>query len=98
VVEPSDDRWLLVVPDGKEVLAGEIQTSGQALAVRTRQQLLVDLTSWFIRHSIALAVLLNDLGDRLEELLDPETRATLETIGPEGKPGWLEYMRQLVSQ
>ncbi|MGH2543851.1 MAG: TrmB family transcriptional regulator, partial [Ardenticatenaceae bacterium] len=92
VVEPSDTRWLLVVPDGEEVLAGEVQTSGQALAVRTRQHLLVDLTTWFIRHSIALVVVLNDLGDRLEELLDPETRATLAAIGPEGEPGWLEYM------
>ncbi len=94
-------RWLILVPDGIEVLAGEIGPGDQALAVRTRQRLLVELTAWYIRHSIALAAVLNDLGGRLQELLGPETRSALASLGPrgpQGDGGWLEYMRQLLSR
>jgi hypothetical protein len=67
------------------------------LAVRTRQRLLIELATWYIRHSIALAAILNDLGSGLEQFLAPETRsilASLETNG-HGK-GWLEHMVRLV--
>jgi HTH-type transcriptional regulator, sugar sensing transcriptional regulator len=98
-VAPEErDHWLVIVPDDAEVLAGEISSSEDALAVRTRQRLLVDLTSWYIRHSIALAAILHDLGDRLDHLLDPETRAILQSVGPgQHKGSWLEHMRQLLS-
>jgi predicted transcriptional regulator len=97
VAPEGRDRWLVLVPDDAEVLAGEIGASEEALAVRTRQRLLVDLISWYIRHSIALAAILNDLGDRLDRLLDPETRAILQSVGPSlHNGGWLEHMRQLL--
>jgi hypothetical protein len=81
------------------MLSGEIDASGEALTVRSRQVLLVDLAEWFIRHSIALAALLNDFGTRLDGLLQPETRATLAAAGPGGaQGGWLEYMRWLLSR
>src|SRR4051794_36201135 len=35
-------RWLVLIPDHAEVLAGEIGTSEETLAVRTRQGLLVE--------------------------------------------------------
>ena len=97
---PQDrSRWLLLVPDGAEMLSGEIDASGEALTVRSRQVLLVDLAEWFIRHSIALAALLNDFGTRLDGLLQPETRATLAAAGPGGaQGGWLEHMRWLLSR
>ncbi|HBY98032.1 MAG: hypothetical protein M5U01_05800 [Ardenticatenaceae bacterium] len=92
-------RWLVLVPDGAEVLAGEIGPDDEALAVRTRQRLLVELSSWYTRHSIALASVLNDLGDRLDQLLAPETRAILASIGPaERDRGWLKHMRRLLSR
>ncbi len=97
-VAPEErSRWLVVVPDGAEVLAGEIIGDDDALAVRTHQRLLVDLATWYIRHSIALAAVVNELGSRLPELLSPETRAILVSVGPGGESGgWLEYMRHLL--
>ena len=92
-------RWLVLVADGTEMLAGERGAGDEVIGVRTRQPLLVQLVSWYIWHSIALATLLNDLNDRLEQVLDPETRARLQTLGSsEQRGGWLEYMRQLLSQ
>lgn len=96
---PRDDRrYLMIVPDESEMLAGEIGPSEKALAIRTRQKLLVDLSTWHIRNSIALAAILTDVGDRLEGLLTPETRAILGSVGEgESQGSWLEYMRQLLS-
>jgi HTH-type transcriptional regulator, sugar sensing transcriptional regulator len=92
--QPS--RWLVLVPDGKEVLAGEIQAAGEALSVRTRQKLLVDLAAGYIRHSIALAALVTDLGEQLDGLLSPQTHAMLDSLH-EGEHGdWLQQMRRLL--
>ncbi len=94
-------RWLILVPDAAEMLVGEIGSGDQSLAVRTRQRVLVELTAWYIRHSIALATLLNDLGERLEDLLDPQTRSVLASVGPGGPQkhsDWLEHMRQLLNR
>jgi predicted transcriptional regulator len=92
-------RWLVLVPDGAELLAGEIGAGDDTLAVRTRQRLLVDLASWYIRHSIALAAVLSDLDNQLERLLEPETLATLRSVGPtSGGHGWLEHMRSLLKR
>jgi hypothetical protein len=95
----KQSRWLVLVSDGAELLAGEINSEEETLAVRTRQPLLVELASWYTRHSIALAVVLNDLGGRLEDLLRPETRSVLESMGPaEPNGGWLGYMRRLLGR
>ncbi|HSJ54729.1 MAG TPA: helix-turn-helix domain-containing protein [Anaerolineae bacterium] len=97
-VQPDDSaRWLVIVADGGEVLTGQMGPGQEAQAIRTRQHLLVDLSAGFIRHSIALATLLEDLGGRLPALLKPETRAILASAGPGGQRGdWLEYMSQLM--
>jgi predicted transcriptional regulator len=96
----QEQRYLVLVPDESEVLAGQIGPSQEdAMAVRTRQKLLVDLARWHIRNSIALAAILVDLGDRLDSLLAPETRAVLGAIGPGGPYGsWLEYMNRMLNQ
>lgn len=99
VAPEQRQRWLVLVPDSAEVLAGEIGSDQAALAIRTHQRLLVDLVSWYIRHSVALAALLDDLGDRLPDSLAPETRAILQAIGPDARNGgWLGHMRQLLSR
>ena len=91
-------RWLVLVSDDAEVLAGGIDQSEETLTIRTRQRVLVELAAWYIRHSIALATLLNDLGSRLKHLLKPETKSVLASNGPAGqKAGWLEHMFQLLS-
>jgi predicted transcriptional regulator len=93
------ERWLVLIPDQKEVLAGEIKPAGEALAVRTCQKMLVSLATWYIRHSIALSALLKDAGDQIDAWLTPETRGVLESIGPGGRGGgWLEHMRQLLTK
>jgi sugar-specific transcriptional regulator TrmB len=97
VVDIPDVRWLLLVSDGKEMLAGEIPANQDASAVRTRQALLVKMTSWFVQHAIALGVLLLEGGDCLENQLTPDARAMLAEVDPHGPDGWLAYMRQLLN-
>ncbi|MDQ5826452.1 MAG: hypothetical protein M3441_19850 [Chloroflexota bacterium] len=97
VAPERGERWLVVVQDGMEVLASEIGQGGEAFAVRTRQPILVELISWYVRHSIALATISADLGDRLPEMLSPETLTVLASVGPGGPgDGWLEHMRRAV--
>ena len=97
VIDTQDSRWLMLVPDQETVLVGEIPTRGEASTVRSRQRLLVNMTAWFIRHSIALAALLQDMGEQIEAHLTPQTRAVLAVVGPQGTHGWLAYMRELLS-
>jgi HTH-type transcriptional regulator, sugar sensing transcriptional regulator len=97
VIDTQDSRWLMLVPDEETVLVGEIPANGEASTVRSRQRLLVKMTAWFIRHSIALAALLQDMGEQIEAHLTPQTRDVLAAVGPEGTHGWLAYMRELLS-
>jgi sugar-specific transcriptional regulator TrmB len=96
-VDTQDARWLMLVPDEDAVLAAQIAAGGETSSVRSRQQLLVSMTAWFIRHSIALAVMLQDIGEQVEAQLAPQTRTVLAAIGPEGSRNWLTYMRELLS-
>ena len=96
VVVTTEARWLLLIPDGEEVLIGEIAIGGETSVARTRQRLLIAMTTWFIWHSIALAVLLLNVGEDLEAKLDEQTRATLTAVGPYGSGGWLAYMRRML--
>lgn len=90
-------RWLLLSVDGAELLAGEIGQQGQALSVRTRQNMLVNLSTSYIQNSIALASILSSLGDRLDALLDPQIAAAINTLHPfRGDAPWLKTMRDLV--
>ena len=96
VVETLDARWLMLVSDGEEVLIGEVTAGSETSVVRTRQRLLIAMTTWFIWHSIALAALLLHAGEELEVKLDAQTRAALTAVGPHGSGGWLAYMRRLL--
>jgi predicted transcriptional regulator/ferredoxin len=99
VLPPQSTRWLVLIPDQNEVLAGEVSSEGHALAVRTRQKLMVDLSTWYIRHSIAIAAMMVDLGNQLEDIISPETRAILNSITPAGSnESWLENMQRLLER
>lgn len=91
-------RWLIVNVDDAELLAGEIGVhDDDTLAVRTRQRLVVDAVSWYMRHTVAVGSLLSDAGDRLPELLTPEARSVLAAVGPDSpNGGWLEHMMDLL--
>ena len=95
VVETPNARWLTLVFDAREVLVGEI-AGDETSIVRTRQALLVTMSAWYIRHSIALAVLLMAAGEELDAILDEKTQAILASVGPQGSGGWWAYMRQLL--
>jgi hypothetical protein len=96
-IVPEQSRgWLIIIADNAELLAGEISSDMDALSIRTRQALLVDMTGWYIRHSIALAAVLNDLGNQLERMIEPETRALLRAIGTQPDGDWLAQLRRLL--
>lgn len=97
-IAPADDRrWLLAVADQSELLAGEITPHQEALAVRTQQKMLVRLTGSYIQNSIALASILNSLGNRLEPMLDPQTRDALDTLQPLKTQGrWIDELREMI--
>jgi len=95
----TEQRWLVLVADEAEMLAGEIGSHGEVLAVRTRQQLQVDLAGWYIRHTMALTVLLSDLRRRENHLLEPEAEALLRSVDlGDRHGGWLDQMRALVGR
>jgi DNA-binding MarR family transcriptional regulator len=89
-------RWLVVVPDGEAMLAGEIGPGDQAQAVQTRQAMLVNLAGKYIRYHVALAAILLDAGDHLEEMLDPRTLAVLNSLIPGGN--WMDEMKRLLKR
>ncbi len=97
VAPDLERRWLVAVPDAQEVLAGEVTRSGEALAVRTRQRLLVELASWYIRQSITLAAMLADLGSDLDHLMSADTRQALQALRrrADGR-GWLDHLMGIV--
>jgi HTH-type transcriptional regulator, sugar sensing transcriptional regulator len=92
VTPDQQEHGLIVIRDEAEMLVGTLGT--QATAIRTRQTSLIEMTTWYLRHSITLAALVTDLGDTLEDNLKPETRQLLRSIGNGGS--WLDYIRQIV--
>jgi hypothetical protein len=92
VTPPESARWLIVIRDGTDMVAGTM--GAEAVAIRTRQPGLIELVNQYIRHSLTLAAILNDLGGNLEAMLQPGTRTLIQTIGH--GDSWLELMRRLV--
>jgi HTH-type transcriptional regulator, sugar sensing transcriptional regulator len=93
----TDQRWLVLVADEAEMLAGEIGPHDDVLAVRTRQRLQVDLAGWYIRHSMALTAVLSELRNRHDSALTPETEALLRSVDlSDRRGGWLDQMRALM--
>jgi HTH-type transcriptional regulator, sugar sensing transcriptional regulator len=93
----TDQRWLVLVADDAEMLAGELGPQDDVLAVRTRQRLQVDLAGWYIQHSMALTAVLNELRSRPDQELAPETQALLQSVDlGDRRGGWLDHMRALV--
>lgn len=96
-IASEGQHWLVLVADDAEMLAGEIGRHGEPLGVRTRQQLQVNLASWYIRHSLALTAVLDELSRRQDQALDPETRALLKAADAPGRRGgWLDQLRALL--
>ena len=93
----ADQRWLVLVSDDAEMLAGEIGPQDDVLAVRTRQRLQLDLASWYIRHSMALTAVLSELRSRQDQAIGPKAQALLRAADPnDRRGGWLDQMRALL--
>lgn len=95
----STVRYLLLLRDEFETVAGEIDHQNRVQAIRTRQKLIVDLISWHIRNSIALGAIITDTGEKLDNLLGRHAWSALTSIGAcYGKNNWLAHLRQLLEQ
>lgn len=81
---PSNDaRWLLLIGDKRQAVAGEITPAG-APAVATHHRLIVELITAYIRQSLALAILADDLGDQFKGLLSRQAHEVLDALQPKG--------------
>jgi sugar-specific transcriptional regulator TrmB len=89
----DNSRWLTVIRDSNEIFVGAISRE-EVTGIRTKQRRLVEMTSWYIRHSIAVAQLLNDLGSQVDQLLNPITQAYLESGRPDAR--WLKSLLSLL--
>ena len=92
ITPDQQTHGLVVIQDGVEMLVGT--TGINAAAIRTRQANLIDMTAWYLRHSITLAAIVTDIGGTLESTLRPETRQLLYGIGQ--GDSWLAYISRLV--
>ena len=93
----TEQRWLVLVADDAEMVAGEIGPHDEVLAVRTRQQLQVDLASWYIRHSMALTAVLSELRSRQDQPIGPEAQVLLRAADlGDRRGGWLDHLRALL--
>jgi len=92
VTPDQQAHGLIDIQDDAEMLVGT--TGITATAIRTRQAGLIEMTAWYLRHSITLAAILADMGGTLESTLRPQTRQLLYGIGQGSS--WLEYIRRLV--
>ncbi len=98
VPEQENTRWLVLIPDESEVLAGQIDPQGEALGVRASHHLLVNLAAGYIRNSLSLSTLLEKLGEQLNVYIDKDVIKSLETLAPTHKPGnWLKNMKNMLT-
>jgi hypothetical protein len=96
VSEVDAARWLLVVADRRRVVASEID-GVDATAIETSQTLIAELAGAYIRNTIGLASVVEDLGDELENRLKPETRRVLESLGKPSGEGFFETIKELLA-
>ncbi len=87
-------RWLLLVVDDKRMLASEV-SAADAVAVATEQRLIVELAASYIRQSLTLATVADDLGERFHGLLSEHALKVLDALHPEG--GFLARLKQVAS-
>jgi HTH-type transcriptional regulator, sugar sensing transcriptional regulator len=94
VSQADSSRSLIIVRDNTELLVGTVSTT-QTVAIRTKQRRLVEMASWYVRHSIAVAALLQDVGGRLEQQISPATAEIFATLIP--GEGWLQSVLSLLN-
>src|SRR5690606_10033712 len=91
----GNSRAIIIIADNRDLMFGSIGAQ-QTIANRTRQRQLIEMANWYIRHSIAVAALMHDIGSRLENVISPESRTILEAVGP--GYGWIDSVRALLAR
>ena len=89
-------HWFVLVVDEIEMLAAEIPSDADSQGAWTKQKLFIDMATWYMRHSIAVAEIVRSLGPRLRELLDEQALSAVEGVSLatlDGKP-WLDGLLQ----
>ena len=92
------NRWFVVVVDEVELLTAEISPNTETQGAWTRQKLLVDMATWYMRHSIAVAEIVRSLGPRIRDLLDKKALSAIEGVSLsslDGQP-WLQNLLQTI--
>ncbi|MGH8113371.1 MAG: TrmB family transcriptional regulator [Rhodanobacteraceae bacterium] len=80
-------RWLIVAADDARAVVAEFDGLDGVHAIETRQPLVVQLATAYIRQSAALAVLGAELGERFTGLVSLQARRSLDDLRPtEGFP------------
>lgn len=77
------ERWLLLVVDQRMALLGQLEGT-TAEGVVTAQRLVVELASAYIRQSVALGLLGNELAGRFDGLLSMQAQQLLNHLYPGG--------------
>jgi len=90
-------RWLIATVDGNTLVAGQVQ-GDDAMALLSRQKMLVELAGAYIRQSIALASVIEDMGPTLERSLKARTREILQSVSPASGQTFIAYMSDLMSR
>jgi hypothetical protein len=84
-------RWLVLVGDDAQLLAGQVSTDGHASAALTTLEVIVGTGAQYLRHAIAAAEIVRSVGPRLAELLDDQARQAVEGTGlATGNASWLD--------
>lgn len=89
----ASGRWLIVAADDARAVVAEFDHLDGVEAIETRQPLVVQLATAYIRQSAALAVLGDELGDRFTGLVSLQARHLLDDLQPErGFPRHAAYV------
>jgi len=94
------NRWIVVVADEVELLTAEISPNTETQGAWTRQKLLVDMATWYMRHSIAVAEIVRSLGPRIRDILDKKALSAIEGVSLsslDGQP-WLQNLLQTIDR
>lgn len=102
IISSQTSRWLIAIQDETEVLMADIWKDSnhhelEATGIRSKKELLVQIATWYIRNSIALTAVLNDMDANGSQALSAPTRSLLKSIGPD-ENGWLAYLKRLTDQ
>lgn len=86
-------RWLVLVADDGQLLAGQVMEDGRATAAETTLEVLVSAGAQYLRNAIAAAEIVRSLGPRLSELLDPQALEAVRGAGlASGGASWFDRM------